>query len=135
MYVRLGVGCILVGIMTSRDKGKRGEREIVKYYSDKGFNAIRTAPLQAGFVDGAADVSGVGNLHIEVKRQEALNIWKALEQAECDAAEGMVPTVHFRRNRSEWYVALRLDDFVGLLPPDAVLDCGVPVVNERKSNE
>lgn len=121
--------------MSSRDKGKRGEREIVRYYSDRGFSAIRTAPLQAGFVEGAADVSGVGNFHIEVKRQEALNIWKALEQAEGDAAEGMIPTVHFRRNRSDWYVALRLDDFIRLMPPDGVVDCGIPVVDERSSDE
>jgi Holliday junction resolvase len=121
--------------MSSRDKGKRGEREIVKYYIDRGFDAIRTAPLQAGFVEGAADVSGVGNFHIEVKRQEALNIWKALEQSERDAKDGMIPTVHFRRNRSEWYVALKLDDFVRLMPPDGVLDCGIPAVPERSSNE
>jgi len=120
--------------MSSRDKGKRGEREIVNFYCERGFPAVRTAPLQAGFVEGAADVSGVGNFHIEVKRQEALNIWKALEQSERDAKEGMVPTVHFRRNRSEWYVALSLDDFVNLISPNSLISCGLPAVDERSSD-
>jgi Holliday junction resolvase len=101
--------------MNSRDKGKRGEREIAKIYADLGFASKRTAPLQAGGDHGVADVSGVPGLHIEVKRVEALNIWAALAQAERDAAEGEVPTVHFRRNRSEWYVALPLTEFARLL--------------------
>lgn len=108
--------------MNSRDKGKRAEREIVQLYKDLGFEARRTAPLQAaGFAD-AADVSGIAGLHIEVKRQESLNIWKALEQAERDAPDGVMPTVHFRRNRSGWYVALRMEDFVALIPKDGVVD-------------
>lgn len=107
--------------MSSRDKGKRGELEIVNYYKQYGFDTVRTAPLQAGFVEGAADVSGIPGFHIEVKRQEALNIWAALAQAERDAPEGVVPTVHFRRNRSGWYVVLPIDAFVDLiLPGDGV---------------
>lgn len=107
--------------MSSRDKGKRGEREIVNYYKERGFETRRTAPLQAAGLCDAADVSGVAGFHIEVKRQEALNIWKALEQAERDAADGVIPTVHFRRNRSQWYVALPLEDFVRMIPVHGVI--------------
>ena len=118
--------------MSSRDKGKRGEREIANLYKEHGFEARRTAPLQAaGFCD-AADVSGVAGFHIEVKRQEALNIWKALEQAERDAPDGVIPTVHFRRNRSGWYVALRMEDFIGLIPRDDVIDSSAPENNGKE---
>jgi Holliday junction resolvase len=121
--------------MSSRDKGKRGEREIVAFYREQGFDSRRTAPLQAaGFCD-AADVSGVAGLHIEVKRQEALNIWKALEQAERDAPEGVVPSVHFRRNRSEWYVALRLEDFVRLVPPEGLVGSSDPITNGKEGRD
>jgi hypothetical protein len=108
----------------SRNKGKAGEREIVNFYKQRGFETCRTAPLQAAGIDHAADVSGVAGIHIEVKRQEALNIWKALEQAETDAREGTIPTVHFRRNRSEWYVALPLKDFARIIPVSGVVSCG-----------
>lgn len=112
--------------MSSRDKGKRGEREIVAFYKERGFDARRTAPLQAAGLCDAADVSGVAGFHIEVKRQEALNIWKSLEQAERDAPDGVIPTVHFRRNRSEWYVALPLKDFARMIPVVSVIGFGGP---------
>ena len=102
--------------MNSRDKGKRGEREIAQRYAELGFDSKRTAQLQAGGDHhGVADVSGVPGIHIEVKRVESLNIWKALEQSERDAADGNIPTVHFRRNRTDWYVALPFADFARLL--------------------
>lgn len=102
--------------VNSRDKGKRAERAMVKEYQKLGFKATRTAPLQAGGGhEGAADVGGVPGIHIEVKHVEALNIWKALEQSERDCAEGSIATVHFKRNRTGWYVALSFSDFAGLL--------------------
>lgn len=48
---------------------------------------------------------------IECKNVEALNIWKALLQAE---EHGGKPIVFFKRNRSETYVALKADDFFDL---------------------
>ena len=53
---------------------------------------------------------------IECKNQEAISIWKCLQQAE-DAGkdEGLKPLLIFKRNRSKTYVTLELDDFLGLL--------------------
>lgn len=52
---------------------------------------------------------------IECKRQEALNIWQAIEQCTTNAAaEGLKPLLVFRRNRSEPFVVLRLGDFLEL---------------------
>lgn len=48
---------------------------------------------------------------IECKNQEALNIWKALAQAE---EHGGKPIVFFKRNRSDTYVAMKVDDFFEL---------------------
>lgn len=53
-------------------------------------------------------------LAIECKNVEALNIWKALEQAENEGRYG-VPTLFFRRNRSKLYVALEADEFLSIL--------------------
>jgi Holliday junction resolvase len=98
----------------SREKGARGEREVAAIYREHGFDAWREAPLQAG--GRGADVGlNVPGLHIEVKRDEKLSIWKALDQVCRDAPAGAIRAVHFRRNRSGWNVALPLEDFLKLL--------------------
>lgn len=49
---------------------------------------------------------------VEVKCQEALNIWAALEQSE---ERGTSPLVVFKRNRSPIYAALLFDDLLQVL--------------------
>jgi hypothetical protein len=48
---------------------------------------------------------------VECKAQESLNIWAALEQAEQNRG-GSIPLLCFKRNRTEIYVALKLEDFL-----------------------
>ena len=48
---------------------------------------------------------------IECKNRETLNIWQALSQAE---EHGGKPIVFFKRNFSETYVALKVEDFFDL---------------------
>lgn len=55
---------------------------------------------------------------IEVKNQQRMNIWAALEQA---ASGDHPPMVVFSRNRSEVYAALRFEDLLGLLEDRARL--------------
>ena len=52
----------------------------------------------------------------EIKNQQRLNIWAALEQAAAHAGEGRAPLLVFSRNRSKVYAALELDDLLALLP-------------------
>lgn len=54
---------------------------------------------------------------IECKAQEALSIWSALQQAE-DNKGNHTPLLAFKRNRSEIYVALKLEDFLNILYPE-----------------
>ena len=96
----------------SRNKGKRGELELSHVLQEYGFDA-RRGQQYAG-INGDADVVGVPGLHIECKRVEALNVEKALVQSEQDARTGEIPVVMHRRNREEWKVTMRLDDFVGI---------------------
>lgn len=54
---------------------------------------------------------------IECKNQEKLSIWSALRQAELNAKEGTTSLLVFSRNRTpEPYVALKLSDFMKLIP-------------------
>lgn len=51
---------------------------------------------------------------IECKNQEALSIWKALEQAE-NNSNGYEPLLIFKRNRSKTYVTIELEEFIKLI--------------------
>jgi hypothetical protein len=54
---------------------------------------------------------------VECKNVERLNIWSALAQAQDNAEDGMTPLLVFARNRTEPYVAMKLTEFMTLLPP------------------
>lgn len=89
----------------SRDKGKRGELEVVHVFRGVGLTAYRTAALQAGSVPGAADVAveELPFLHVEVKRDERLSVDAMVRQAEREATPlSPVPIVTWRRNGGKW---------------------------------
>lgn len=74
--------------INSREKGKRGELEVVRPLKKYGWQeARRTAQHCGNNPEGAADVVGLPGIHIEVKRVEHLNIDDAMEQSRRDAAE------------------------------------------------
>lgn len=96
----------------SRDKGKRGEREVALVLREHGFEARRGQ--QYCGANGDADVVGVPGLHIEVKRTEKFRMYEALDQARNDAREDELPVVFTRKNNCDWVACLRLDDFMEL---------------------
>lgn len=93
-----------------RDKGTRGEREVVAILGRWGFTAHRTP--NSGGLFMAGDVVGVEGYHLEVKRQERLQLWEWLRQAQADAPAGSSPVVVFRRNGGHWYAALPVEDLL-----------------------
>ena len=95
----------------SREKGKRGERELAAYLRKHGYASARRGQQYNG-ADGSADVVGLPGHHIECKRTERLNVYDAMEQSVRDAREGEVPIVAHRKNRKEWLVVMRLDDYL-----------------------
>ena len=96
----------------SRNKGKRGEREVALILREHGFEARRGQ--QYCGANGDADVVGVPGLHIEVKRTEKFRMYEALDQARNDAREDELPVVFTRKNNCDWVACLRLDDFMEL---------------------
>ena len=101
--------------MNSKRKGSAGEREllaILGQYADVHRN-------DQTFVGGRnnPDISMSWNghrYHVEVKRVEKLNIHAAISQAEHDAGEEVIPIVVHRRNRENWHVTMRLQDFLSV---------------------
>lgn len=99
-----------MGKINSRQKGARGEREIAHFFQKYGIEARRGQQFSG--LQGDADVVGVPYLHLEIKRVQALNLDKAMEQSKRDAREGEVPTVVHRKDRQEWRITLTLEDFM-----------------------
>lgn len=97
----------------SREKGKKGERELANRLREYGFETRRGQ--QYSGAAGDADVVGIPGVHIECKRTEQCRLYDWMAQAERDARDGEVPTVFWRKNKAEWLVTLRLDDWVELM--------------------
>jgi len=105
--------------MNSRAKGVRGELQVAHLFQKSGYKAERGQ--QHDGRSGHADVVGVPYIWIEVKRDQDLNVLKAIEQAERDSAgyyertrEDLLPVVIHRKNREEWKCTMRLLDLLSL---------------------
>ena len=98
--------------MNARAKGAAGERELAAVLRAAGYGAVR-GQQRSGLEQ--ADVVGMDGWHVEVKRVELLNVWRAFAQAVRDAPAGARPLVAARRNRSEWLAVVRLSDLLQLL--------------------
>lgn len=94
----------------SRQKGARGERELAAVLREHGFECRRGQ--QYSGANGDADVVGLPGVHIECKRVESLNIYKAIEQAKSDARENERPAVFHRKNGKPWLVTMTLEDWM-----------------------
>jgi len=94
----------------SKEKGKRGEREIASFLKAYGYDARRGQQFCG--IEGDADVIGLPGIHIEVKRTETLRLYDALYQSKRDAKDGETPTVWHRKNDCKWVVILDADDFM-----------------------
>ena len=99
--------------INSREKGRRGEVELSHILQGYGYDTRRGQ--QYCGANGDADVVGIPGLHIEEKRVEHLNLEAAMKQSVHDARKDEIPVVMHRKNRSEWLVTLRLDDFMHLM--------------------
>lgn len=98
---------------SQRDKGARGEREIVDILKQYGFTGRRT-PLSGGMVWKGDLEHNLLSLHIEIKRQERLHLPAWHRQAEDDCPAGKVPCVVYRRNKEPWRISMPFDWFVAL---------------------
>lgn len=101
---------------SSKARGKRGELSLVHVLRDAGFLEARRTAQYCGKA-GTSDVTGLPGIHVEVKNVQRLNIWEALAQSKRDSeadGNGDIAAVFFKRNRSGWYVAVPLSDFIRL---------------------
>ena len=96
--------------MNSREKGKRGEREVANILKEHGWDAHRGVQYKGG--PDSPDVVGLPHVHIEVKRCERTDIPKWYEQSFRDAGEGEIPIVVHKKNREPWMVTMTFEDWM-----------------------
>jgi len=96
----------------SRDKGKRGEREVVDLLKKHGFEARRGQQFRGG-ADSPDVIHNLPNFYIEVKRKESLSLYPALEKAEDETLQR--PIVFHRRSGKPWVVILYAEDFLNIM--------------------
>jgi Holliday junction resolvase len=94
---------------TSREKGKRGERELAQALRDLGIDARRS--VQYSGREGTADLTtSLPGVHWEAKRSARIAALRFLEQAERDSPATDLPVVACREDRGPWTVIVRLED-------------------------
>lgn len=98
--------------MNSRDKGARGERELANLLKTYGYDTRRGQQFSGA--NGDADVVGLPDIHIEVKRVEKLNIDNAMAQSIRDARDGEKPAVFHRKDRKQWLVTMPFTEWIEL---------------------
>lgn len=98
----------------SKNRGKVGEREVVHLLRKYGYEARRGQQF-AGSPDSPDVISSFFNSHIEVKRTEALSLYKAMEQAKDDASEEQMPMLFHKRNNQEWLIVMEADELLSFI--------------------
>jgi hypothetical protein len=117
--------------MNSRDKGKRGERELAHELQARGYSGARRSQQYCGANSDADVVDALPGIHIECKRVEKLNIYAAIEQAKNDCAPWNIPAVFHRRNREDWLVTMTLDGFMQIYKGLEATECTNAEIAER----
>lgn len=100
-------------MINSKEKGKRGEREVAKLGRQNGFMLSKRGQQYNG-LEGE-DVVGFPLLHIEVKLDENLVLFNAYLQACRDSRNGNAPVVFHRKKYEQWKVTMTADLFVLML--------------------
>ena len=95
--------------MDSREKGKRGELEVINLY----FNGNAYRGIQSRSGSEVADIicEDLPQFHFEVKRRERGNVLNWITKAQEDALEGTLPVIIHRRSRTPWLITMFADDF------------------------
>lgn len=101
--------------INSNKKGKSAELAVAHLLTDDGYPARRGQQYSGGG-DSPDVVCESLPYNFEVKRVEALNLDKAMEQSRADAEkDGRIPLVIHRKNNKPWKVTMDYSDWIELV--------------------
>lgn len=107
----------------SVQKGARAEREVASILREHGYAVERGGTQSYG---QRPDLFGLDGIHIEIKRAEALRVYEWMNQAQKDSErfKDGLPTVIFRKSRSDWLICMELKDWLSLYGRAQGRKCG-----------
>jgi hypothetical protein len=100
--------------MNSCQKGKRGERAWRDELIAHGYQARRGRQYSGSCESPDVVCPDLPGFHFEVKTVERLRVHEAMAQAVNDAGQ-KIPVVAHKRNRGQWLMTMRADDWFKLL--------------------
>ena len=102
-------------VINSREKGASFERKIAKLLTSRGFKARRGNQFN-GMWDADVETEYFP-YHVEAKKVQVLNIFKAYAQSERDskATSKKTPIVVHAKNNTKIMVTIELHDFLNLV--------------------
>lgn len=100
---------------SERNKGMAAEREVRDIINSLSSFKVHKTPHSGALTWLKGDLIGLPDIHIEVKRQERIQIDAWMRQAADQADAGQVPAVVYRKSRTPWHICMPLVDFIQLL--------------------
>lgn len=101
-----------MGRINSCVKGKVAERSWAEWLRENLDPKARRGFGQSAGGSCRPDVESSLPLHFECKHVEALNVYKAIDQAIRDCQPGKFPVVAHKKNRTPWHVTMLASDFI-----------------------
>lgn len=99
----------------SRRKGKEGERAWRDELREAGFNAKRGQQFAGGPDSPDVICDDLKRAHFEVKVGKRIRVEEAMAQASEDCGADKVPIVASRKDRGEWLVTMRAQEWFAIL--------------------
>ena len=101
-----------MGKINVRDKGQRGEREVIALLQPVVNRTYEAAGLEPPLLQrnqmqshkGGYDIVGLDWLALEVKFQESFNVERWWVQCNQQCKEGQLPVLFYRKSRVAWRV-------------------------------
>ena len=108
--------------INSKQKGKRGELELVNFLKKRGLKARRTEQY-CGKTGDASDVlcKELKQFHIEVKRTEKFSLYKAYDQTQADKKSNKTGIIFHRSSRKPGVVVMDAEEFLDLIEERGVI--------------
>ena len=103
--------------INSKQKGKRGELELVHEFKKYGYETRRSVQYNGKEEDGQPDLVGLKDIHVECKYTNAFRLYDAIRQAKRDSentGDGDLPVVFHRKSKEDWVAVMPLDVFFTL---------------------
>lgn len=122
---------------SSREKGKRGERDLARLLRDAGIANARRGAQHRGGPD-SPDVIGIPGTHSEVKVRGSMTVMRYAAQAKGEAPEDAIPIIWLKEDRGEWWAMVRAADLLdrdnGFAPRLAAVE-GTPIHPREESSD